>query len=77
MSWVKVPISQDDHKTLHNLPRGFDTYLVDIKTMSKIAQVFVTFWEKLNFIRIIPTKIGRFSDYLIKCSIKKALKIKV
>jgi hypothetical protein len=49
MSWVKVPISQDDHKTLHNLPRGFDTYLVDIKTMSKIAQVFVTFSEKLNF----------------------------
>ena len=34
---------------MHNLPHGFDIYLVDIKTMKKIAQIFVAFSEKQNF----------------------------
>ena len=37
------------HKNLHNLPHGFDIYLVNIKTMRKIAQIFVAFSEKLKF----------------------------
>ena len=32
-----------------NRPHGFDIYLVDIKTMSMIAQIIVAFSEKLNF----------------------------
>ena len=35
---------------MRNLPHGFDIYLVNVKTMRKIAQIFVTFSEKLNFI---------------------------
>ena len=34
---------------MHNLPPGFDIYLVNVKTMRKIAQIFVAFSEKLNF----------------------------
>ena len=35
---------------MRNLPHGFDMiYLVNVKTMRKIAQVFVAFSEKLNF----------------------------
>ena len=32
-----------------NLLHGFDIYLVNVKTMRKIAQIFVAFSEKLNF----------------------------
>ena len=35
-----------------NLPYGFDIYLVNVKTMRKIAQIFVAFSEKLNFSKI-------------------------
>ena len=35
-----------------NLPHGFDIYLVNVKTMRKIVQIFVAFSEKLNFTRI-------------------------
>ena len=31
------------------LPHGFDIYLVNVKTMRKIVQIFVAFSEKLNF----------------------------
>ena len=34
---------------MRNLPHGFDIYLVNVKTMRKIAQIFVAFSEKLNF----------------------------
>ena len=34
---------------MHNLPHGFEIYLVDVNTMRKIAQIFVAFSEKLNF----------------------------
>ena len=39
------------HKTLRHLPHGFDIYLVNVKTIKKMAQIFVTFLEKLNFIK--------------------------
>ena len=36
---------------MRNLPHGFDIYLVNIKTIKQIAQIFVAFSEKLNFKR--------------------------
>ena len=36
---------------MRNLPHGFDIYLDKVKTMKKIAQIFVAFAEKLNFNR--------------------------
>ena len=44
----KVQLFWEGHKNLHNLPHGFEIYLVNVKTMRKIAQIFVTS-EKLNF----------------------------
>ena len=32
-----------------NHPYGFEIYLVNVKTMRKIAHIFVSFSEKLNF----------------------------
>ena len=34
---------------MRNRPYGFDIYLVHVKTMRTIAQIFVAFSEKLNF----------------------------
>ena len=34
---------------MRDLPHGFDNYLVNVKTMRKIVQIFVAFSEKLNF----------------------------
>ena len=34
---------------MRNLPHGFDIYLVNVKTMRKIVQIFVAFSEKLKF----------------------------
>ena len=34
---------------MRNRPYGFDIYLVNLKTMRMIAQIFVAFSEKLNF----------------------------
>ena len=31
---------------MHNHPYGFDNYLVNVKTIRKIAQIFVTFSKK-------------------------------
>ena len=45
----KVQLFLEGHKILRNLPHGFDIYLVSVKTMRKIAQIFVAFSEKLNF----------------------------
>ena len=44
-----LPTAFSGQKNLRNLPHGFDIYLVNIKTMRKIAQIFVAFSEKLNF----------------------------
>ena len=48
----KVQLFWEGHKNLHNLPYAFDIYLVNIKSIWKIAQIFVVFSEKLNFILI-------------------------
>ena len=34
---------------MHKLPYGFEIYLVNVKTIRQIAQIFVAFSEKLNF----------------------------
>ena len=52
----KVQLFWEGHKNLHNLPHGFDIYLVSVKTMRKIAQFFVAFSEKLNFRWVIIKK---------------------
>ena len=48
-SGLKVQLFSKGHKNLRHLPRGFDIYLVNVKTMKKNAQTFVAFSEKLNF----------------------------
>ena len=49
LSGCKVQLFWEGYKNLRNLPQGFDIYLVNVKTMRKIAQIFVAFSEKLNF----------------------------
>ena len=34
---------------MRNRPYGFEIYLVNVKTMIMIVQIFVAFSEKLNF----------------------------
>ena len=43
---IKVQLFWEGHK---NHPYGFEIYLVDVKTMKTIAQIFVAFSEKMNF----------------------------
>ena len=45
----------EGHKNLRNLPYGFDIYLVNVKPTRQIAQIFVAFSEKLNFILLIAS----------------------
>ena len=44
---------------MRNLPHGFDIYLVNVKTIRQIAQIFVAFSEKLNFTIILSLEICR------------------
>ena len=46
----KVQLFLEGHKKLCNLPHSFEIYLENLKTMRVIAQIFVVFSEKLNFI---------------------------
>ena len=39
----------EGHKKVRNSLYGFEIYLVNIKTIRKILQIFVAFSEKLNF----------------------------
>ena len=45
----KVQLFWEDHKNVRNRPYGFEIYLVNVKTIRTIAQIFVAFSEKLNF----------------------------
>ena len=42
---------------MRNHPYGFEIYLVNVKTMRTIAQIFVAFSEKLNFKYIVMTEV--------------------
>ena len=46
---IKVQLFWEGHKNLLNLPHGLDVYKAIVKTLRKIAQIFVAFSEKLNF----------------------------
>ena len=46
---LKFSLSEKAHKNLRNLPYGFDIYLVNVKPIRQIAQIFETLSEKLNF----------------------------
>ena len=43
-----VQLFWEGYKNLRNLPQGFEIYLVNVKTMRTIAQIFVAFLEKPN-----------------------------
>ena len=45
-----MEINKYQRSFMRNCPYGFDIYLVNVKTMRTIAQIFVAFSEKLNFI---------------------------
>ena len=45
----KVQLFWEYHKNVRNRPYGFEIYLVNVKTIRMIAQIFVAFSEKLNF----------------------------
>ena len=45
----KVQLFWEGHKNGCNRPYGFEIYLVNVKTLRTIAQIFVAFSEKLNF----------------------------
>ena len=45
----KVQLFWEGLKNVRNRPYGFEIYLVNVKTMGTIAQIFVAFSEKLNF----------------------------
>ena len=68
----KVQIFWEGHKNLRNLPRGFDIYLVNVKTMRKIAQIFMAFSEKLNF-----TYLDIWDDYSLHDEIIGEQKLKL
>ena len=44
------------NKYVRNLPYGFDIYLVNVKTIRQIKQIFVVFSEKLNFTSVKKLK---------------------
>ena len=45
----KVQLFCEGHKNLHHPPYGFEIYLINVKTIRRMAQTFVAFSEKLNF----------------------------
>ena len=50
LRFIKVQLFWEGNKNLRYVLFGFDIYLVSVKSMRKIAQIFVAFSEKLNFI---------------------------
>ena len=45
----KVKLFWEAHKNMRHPPLGFSIYLVNFKTMRRMAQLFLAFSEKLNF----------------------------
>ena len=50
----KVKLFLKGHK--NTLPYGFDIYLVNVKTIRRMAKIFVAFSQKLNFIHTAPVQ---------------------
>ena len=53
------------HKNVYSLPYGFEIYLVNVKTMRTITQIFVAFSEKLNFTRPVAQSICNHYIYIL------------
>ena len=51
--FLKVKLFWKGHKNVRNRPYGFEIYLVNVKTIRTIAQIFVAFSEKLNFTKFV------------------------
>ena len=49
LNTFKVQLFWEGHKNLRHPPYRFDIYLVNVKTIRRMAQIFVAFTEKLNF----------------------------
>ena len=47
--WPLKQLFWEGHKNLLRPPHGFDIYLVNVKIIRRMAQIFVAFSEKLNF----------------------------
>ena len=61
---------------MRNHPYGFDIYLVNVKTIRTIAQIFVAFSEKLNFIDNFCQNIDFFKTKLhVEISLKTGQKL--
>ena len=45
----KVQLFWEGHKNVRNHPYGFEIYLLNVKIMRTIAQIFVAFSENPNF----------------------------
>ena len=52
----KVQLFWEGHKNLDYHPYGFDIYLVNVKTIRRMAKIFVAFSQKLNFIHTAPVQ---------------------
>ena len=50
---------------MHNRPYGFEIYLVNVKTMRTIVQIFVPFSENLNFMKAFTYTRGLVRRYQI------------
>ena len=69
-NYFKVQLFWGSHKNVLNRPYGFEIYLVNVKTISTIAQIFVAFSEKLNFklqkelflVHMYLTTVSRFPE---------------
>ena len=61
--FIKLQLFWEGHKNVRNRPYGFEIYLVNVKTMRKIAQIFVAFLEKLNFIILVKNNIKNTSAW--------------
>ena len=47
---IEVQLFWEGHKNFRHPSYGFDIYLLNVKTIRKIAQLFLAFSENLNFI---------------------------
>ena len=49
LNFTKVQVFLEGHKNVRNSPYDLEIYLVNVKTITTIAHIFVAFSEKLNF----------------------------
>ena len=60
----KVQLFWEGRKNLRHPPYGFEIYLLNVKTIRRMAQIFVAFSEKLNFNNKLRPKF----KFQIRCS---------